>query len=125
RGVLEDVAVEHPYARVPCEDRHVVALAGLDLQRVGPPRPHQAAVASENEHVMAVQVHRVCRTRMVGEAELDGLAAANHEHGHVRIRLAVDRPLAPEAQSSLEEAELPADVDAEAPVEVRRSGRGG
>ena len=41
-------------------DGDVVPVARADLERVDPPRPDAATVVREDEHVVPVQVHRVC-----------------------------------------------------------------
>ena len=98
----------------------VETIAVGDLERVRPPRRDAVPVPREHEHVMTVQVHRVRDVRVVREAELDRLAAAQHVHRHARKRLPVDRPLPAEVHASLEEAEASPEVDFEVSVEVRR-----
>ena len=48
--------------------------------------PSRAAVAREHERVMAVEVHRVHRRRVVHEGELHQVARLDHSHRHVGDR---------------------------------------
>ena len=61
RRVRQVVAVVHPDARVIGHEGDVVALVGGDVERVDPPGTagRCLTVASQHDHVVAVEVHRV------------------------------------------------------------------
>src|SRR6478672_3318135 len=114
RRVPEVVAVIHPDAWVAGAKRDHVALARMYVQGVRPPRTARGrdAVAAEDEHVVSVEVHRMDSLRVVRDRDLDEVALLNDEHGHVRVDLAVDRPLEP--RSAVEEAGFAGDRELEA-----------
>ena len=72
------------------------------------------SVAGQHDRVVAVQVHRVRLTAVVGDPDLDDVPLAHHEHRHVRVELAVDAP--PQARLAVEEARSAADGVLELPV---------
>ena len=122
-GVVEVVTVVHPDARVVRRKAIVVLVAGVDVQRVGPPRTtgRRLSVAAENEGMVAVEVHRVHHVRVVRDRDADEIALLDHEHRHVRVDASVDGPVP--TGPPVEEAEFLGDRELELAVEMARRRR--
>jgi hypothetical protein len=93
-GVLQIVTVVHPDARVVRHESDVVALVRQDVERVDPPRATAGChtIASQHDHVMAVQVHRMHFAAAVLDMHHYDVALTHHIHWNVREEVAIDRP---------------------------------
>src|SRR5215211_3753996 len=84
----------HPDARIVCHEGDVIALVGQNVQRVHPPRTPRGSypIASQHDHVMTMQMHRMHLAAAVLDVYHDDIALTHDVHRDVREEVSVDRP---------------------------------
>src|SRR6266511_1952273 len=124
RRVVEVVAVIHPDAGIVGAKADLEYLAGLDLQRIRPPRAADdwLTIPTQHQGVVTMQVHRVIVVAAVDEGHLDQIASADHQHRRVQEDLAVNSR--PREQLPVIEARAIVEYQSEFSVEVARSVEG-